>query len=46
MRATAPVERTGAFAVGRPGERCTATFGPDHCRTTEARALLDRIDRA
>ncbi|MFF7279848.1 tetratricopeptide repeat protein [Streptomyces griseorubiginosus] len=25
---------------------CTATFGPDHYRTAEARALLDRIDRA
>ncbi|WP_409467216.1 hypothetical protein [Streptomyces sp. HC307] len=27
-------------------DACLAAFGPDHCRTAEARALLDRIDGA
>ncbi|MEV8319802.1 hypothetical protein AB0Q95_37155 [Streptomyces sp. NPDC059900] len=27
-------------------DACLATFGPEHRRTLEARALLDRIDGA
>jgi hypothetical protein len=27
-------------------DACLASFGPDHRRTVEARALLDRIDAA